>query len=87
LKRYVFCFEDYPLGQIQFDEEKGIGNFTYVVVPDAWLFIKTVKPSTVIMLLEEIREDAKGIKTIGEFKKYINSNFGNFHFVPLKGYE
>ena len=46
-----------------------------------------VKPSTIIMLLEEIRDDAVNIKTIGEFQRYVGSNFGKFKFEPLKGYE
>ena len=86
MKRYVFCYDDYPLGQIQFDEEKGIGKFTYVYSSSAPEFVK-IKPETVVTLLEEIRYDAQNIKTIGEFEKYIKFPFGKFHYVALKGYE
>lgn len=86
MKRYVFYYEDYPLGQIQFDEEKGIGKFTYVYSSDAPRFVK-VRPETVIMLLEDIRYDAMDMKTIGEFYEYVKTKFGKFHYKPLIGYE
>ena len=86
LKRYLFLYEDYPLGQIQYDELKGIGKFTYIYSSDAPLLVK-VKPETVVTLLEEIRNDAMDMKTIGEFERYVNSSFGNFHFKAVKGYE
>ena len=86
MKRYLFLYENYPLGQIQYDELKGIGSFIYVYSSDAPSFVK-VKPETVVTLLEEIRNDAMDIKTIGEFERYVNSPFGNFHFEAIKGYE
>lgn len=86
MKRYVFLYEDYPLGQIEFDEEKGIGKFTYCFTSYAPEFVK-VKPETVIMLLEDIRYDAMDIKTIGEFERYVSARYGNFHYEALKGYE
>ena len=86
MKRYLFLCEDFPLGQIQFDEEKGVGNFTYCLTSAASEFVD-VKPSTIVTLLEEIRDDAVNIKTIGEFQRYVSSNFGKFKFEPLKGYE
>lgn len=86
LKRYLFLCEDFPLGQIQFDEEKGVGTFTYCLTSAASDFIN-IRPSTIIMLLEEVRDDAAGLKTTGQFYDYIGSNFGKFKFEPLKGYE
>ena len=86
MKRYIFCYKNYPLGQIQFDEEKGEGQFTYIYTSTAPLQVDK-KPEIVLTLLEEIRYDAMDIKTIGEFKKYVKMEYGNFHFIPLKGYE
>ena len=86
MHRYLFLFEDYPLGQIQFDEKKGDGSFSYCLTSAASDFIN-IKPSAVIELLEEIRVEASSIKTIGEFQRYVASSFGRFSFKPLKGYE
>ena len=86
LKRYVFYYKDYPLGQMQFDEEKSEGQFTYVYTSSAPLRVDR-KPEIVITLLEEIRHDAMDFKTEGEFNDYMRTKLGDFHFVPLKGYE
>ena len=45
------------------------------------------KPEIVITLLEEIRHDAMDFKTEGEFNDYMRTRLGDFHFVPLEGYE
>lgn len=86
MKRYIFCYKDYPLGQLQFDEMKGIGNFTYCYTSSAPSMVDK-KPGIVITILEEIRGDAMDIKTIGEFNQYVKMEFGDFHFVPMEGYE
>ncbi len=86
MKRYIFCYKDYPLGQLQFDETKGIGNFTYCYTSSAPLMVDR-RPEVVITILEEVRNDAIDIKTIGEFERYVRMEYGNFHFVPMKGYE
>ena len=86
MKRYIFLCEDYPLGQLQYDEIKGVGNFTYCYTSDASLRVDK-KPETVITILEEIRNDAMDIKTIDEFEKYVKIEYGDFHFIPMKGYE
>ena len=86
MKRYIFLCEDYPLGQFQFDEEKGVGEFTYVYSSSAPQVI-SVNPSSVITLLEDVRAEAMNIKTIGQFNSYVNSKFGKLRFEPMKGYE
>ena len=86
MKRYIFCYDKYPLGQITFDEERGKGEFFYTFTSSASENV-AVKPETTIMLLEEIRYDAMDIKTIGEFERYVKTGVGKFHFVPMKGYE
>ena len=45
------------------------------------------KPEIVVEVLEEIRNDAMDIKTIGEFERYVRMEYGDFHFIPMKGYE
>jgi len=86
LKRYVFCYDNYPLGQLQFNEVENECEFTYCYTSYAPDHVK-VRPETVITFLEGIRCDAKEIKTIDEFETYVRSNFGKFHYFPLKGYE
>ena len=86
MKRYIFSYKNYPLGQLQYDEEKGIGKFTYVYSSEAPLMVNK-KPEIVIEVLEEIRNDAMDIKTIGEFERYVRMKYGDFHFTPMKGYE
>ena len=86
MKRYIFCYKNYPLGQLQYDEIKGIGNFTYVYSSDTSSIVDK-KPETVIRILEEIHDDAIDIKTIGEFEKYVKLEYGDFHFIQMKGYE
>ena len=68
------------LGTLTFNEKKGIGDFTYALISRK-IERLDIKPSTLVTLLEEIRADAKDMKTVGELERYVNSKFGKFKFV------
>ena len=86
MKKYIFLCEGYPLGWLQFDEERGIGEFTYSYNSYTAQSVK-VKPSLVVTLLEEVRADAADLKTVGQFYEYVKHNFGKFYFEPLENYK
>lgn len=87
MKRYIFCRNKYPLGQIQYDEKEGTCNFDYFYSSGAEEFTG-VKPETTIAVLEQVRHDAKEIETVRQFIKYVKMfNVENFYFVPMIGYE
>ena len=71
---------------MQFDEEKSEGRFTYVYTSSTPSRVDK-KPEIVLTLLEEIRHDAMDFKTKGEFDSYVRMKYGDFHFIPLEGYE
>ena len=86
MKKYIFYYEDCPLGAIEFDEVKGVGRFVYNYTSSIPQLVP-IKPATVITLLEDIRYDAMDIKTVGEFERYVATKYGNFHYKAMKGFE
>ena len=83
LKHYAFCYKDYQLGQIDFDEEKGVGQFTYCYTSDTAQQVP-VHPETVIIILEEIRYDVSTMKFVNELYQYVRPSFGKFCFKEIK---
>lgn len=87
MKRYIFLWEQVPIGQLQFDDTKG--NFTYFVTDLTIEEAKTkgIAPTTLIELLEEIKRDALEIESEEAYYEYMKYWVNDFHFMELKGYD
>lgn len=83
MKKYAFCYKNYQLGLIEFDEEKGSGQFTYSYTSDTAQKVP-IHPETVITILEEIRYDIASMKFASELKQYVRPSFGKFYFKEIE---
>ena len=83
LKQYAFCYKDYQLGLIEFDEEKGSGQFTYSYTSDTAQKVP-VHADTVVNILEEIRYDISTMKFVSELEQYVRPSFGKFCFKKIQ---
>lgn len=82
MKQYAFYYKDYQLGLVEFDEEKGSGQFTYSYTSETAQKVP-VHPETVITILEEIRYDIASMKFASELKQYVRPPFGKFYFKEI----
>lgn len=87
MKRYAFLWEQVPIGQLQFDG--GRGSFFYFVTGSVIeeAKIKGIAPTTLIELLEEIKQDATKIESEEAYYEYMKYWINDFHFMALRGYD